>query len=154
MKITQRTATLEDASLILAWRNDLSAREFSLHSELILNDEHLRWFSARLARVKLEPFWLFAVENDFVGLSRLDIATEFTDKYEISILVDSKQQGKGIGTKILDMTCESFFGLHPNKSVIAKIHSQNTVSQKLFMRAGFRKLTSSGNFLIFDKNLD
>ena len=152
MNITQRTATLEDASVLLTWRNDPNAREFSVHFDPIPTDEHIRWYSARLARVRLEPFFMFVVNREAVGMSRLDITAEFTDKYEISILVDPNQQSKGIGTKIIEMTCESFFKLHPDKSIIARVHKQNFTSQRLFIRAGFSPLKSTADFLKFEKS--
>ena len=151
MEITQRTATLEDATLVLSWRNEPSTRKFSRHSELILNDEHSRWYTARLTRVRFEPFYLFEDEHNVVGMSRLDIIPDFTDRYQISILVDSKFQGKGVGTKLLNLTCDSFFRLHPNKSILASVHRENIVSQKLFIGAGFRTLNSSDNFIDFEK---
>lgn len=109
MELTQRTATLEDADVLLTWRNNPSAREFSLHSELIPIDEHLKWLSDRLERVQIEPFFLFVADHKMIGMSRLDVVSEPTNKYEISILVDPDQHGKGVGARILNMTCESFF---------------------------------------------
>ena len=151
MKITQRTATMDDAPRILTWRNHPGVRKFSLDPEVIRNDEHSRWFAARLARLQLEPLFLFSVERELVGMSRLDVVIELTDKYEISILVDPEQHGKGIGTKILDMTCENFFRLHPGKTMIARVHRENIVSQRLFTKAGFLMQLSEGNFLKFER---
>ena len=153
MEITQRTATLDDAAVLLTWRNNPSAREFSVHSELIPSDEHLDWLTARLERVQLEPFFLFAVDHEVIGMSRLDAVSESTEKYEISILVDPNQHGKGVGTNILNMTCKTFFSLHPNNTIIAKVHQHNFVSQKLFTNAGFQLLPSAGTFLHFEKTL-
>lgn len=151
MKITKRTATLGDAAVLLTWRNNPNAREFSLHSELIPFDEHLKWLSHRLERVELEPFFLFTTNNKMIGMSRLDIVSGSTDEYEISILVESDQRGKGVGTRILNMTCESFFSLHPDKTIVAKVHEHNLVSQKLFANADFELRTPESDFLHFEK---
>ena len=153
MKITQRTATLADAATLLSWRNNSSARQFSLQPELIPSDEHLEWLTARLKRVQLEPFFLFAADHESVGMSRLDVAFESNGRYEISILVDPNQQGKGVGTKILYMTCETFFSLNPGDIMVAKVHQSNYVSQKLFINVGFQLVHSVGNFLHFEKTL-
>ena len=88
MEIAQRTASLGDAAVLLTWRNNPSAREFSLHSEPIPLDEHLKWLSDRLERVQLEPFFIFAGDHKMIGTSRLDVVSGPTDKYEISILID------------------------------------------------------------------
>jgi len=153
MEITQRTATLGDADVLLTWRNNSSVREFSLHSELIPIDEHLKWLSNRLERVQIEPFFLFAAENRMIGMSRLDFVSGKTDKYEISILVDPDQHGNGLGTRILNLTCESFFTLHPDKTIIARVHERNLGSQKLFTNAGFKLQTLVDNFLHFEKTV-
>lgn len=153
MEITQRTATLRDAEVLLTWRNNPSVREFSLHSELILIEEHLKWLSDRLERVRFEPFFLFTTNNRMIGMSRLDALSGSTDKYEISILVDPGQHKKGVGTRILNMTCESFFSLYPKKTIVAKVHEHNLVSQKLFANADFELLGPVGDFLHFEKNL-
>jgi RimJ/RimL family protein N-acetyltransferase len=152
MNISQRTANLDDASILLAWRNDPSAREFSVHFEPISMDEHIRWYSDRLERVRLEPFFMFEVNHEPVGMSRLDFAGNLTGNYVISILVNPNQHSKGFGTKILEMTCESFFQLHPNKSIVARVHTRNFVSQRLFVKAGFHSLKSIGDFLEFEKS--
>jgi RimJ/RimL family protein N-acetyltransferase len=152
MKITQRTATLEDAAQILDWRNNPRARRFSLNTTPISSDEHVRWFSARLKRVILEPFFIFEIEGCLVGMSRLDILPELSFKHEISILVDPEHQGKGIGAQILEMTCCSYTRTNPNGSIVAKVHKNNTISQNLFKRAGFDLLTSSGDFFEYEKN--
>ena len=153
MEITQRTVTLEDAAVLLIWRNNPSAREYSQHSEIIPFDEHLKWLSDRLQRVHLEPFFIFAVDHKMIGMSRLDGVSGLTDKYEISIMVDPDQHGKGIGTRILNLTCESFFSLYPDKTIFAKIHENNFISQTLFANAGFELRTPEGSFLHFEKNL-
>jgi RimJ/RimL family protein N-acetyltransferase len=154
MDITHRTATLGDAATLLTWRNNSSAREFSMNSEIIPMDEHLMWLSDRLGRTQLEPFLLFAIDGRLVGMSRLDAISGSDYKNEISILVDSDQHGKGIGTRILKIACDFFFDLQPDKTIVANVHRSNFVSQKLFKSAGFKLKTSEDEFLSFEKNLN
>lgn len=151
MIITQRTATLGDAAMLLTWRNNPSARKFSLNSEHIPDDQHLEWFRARLERTQIEPFFLYEAESKVIGMSRFDIASGTFNKSEISILVDPNEHGKGVGKKILNMACVTFFGLHPNYAIVANVHKQNFVSQKLFAGAGFELLHSVGDFHCFEK---
>ena len=154
MKITQRTATLSDGAILLNWRNDKSTRKFSRQSEKISLDEHNEWLTARLKRVGAEPFYLFDSEFGAIGMSRLDALPESTNKYEISILVEPNQHGKGLGTRILSLTCESFFDVFPNCVIVAHIDLENYISQKLFLRAGFELMPSLGKFLRFEKALN
>ena len=151
MIITQRTATLGDAAVILTWRNNPSTRQFSKNSEQIPDDQHLEWFRARLERTQLEPFFLYEAEFKAIGMSRFDIASGTTNKFEISILVDPNHHGKGIGRIILDMACATLFGSHPDPAIVASVHRQNFISQKLFAGADFELLPSVGDFLYFEK---
>ena len=153
MKITQRIATLSDAVALLTWRNNPSSREYSLNSELILINEHLEWLTTRLERIQIEPFFLYMADHKAIGMSRLDVMSGSVDKFEISILVDPNQHGKGVGTRILDMTCGTFFSLYPDKTIVARVHRHNLVSQKLFTSAGFQLVPSVGDFLHFEKSL-
>ena len=151
MELSLRTATLNDADVLLAWRNTPNVREFSQKSEIISNDEHLRWLLARLKRVQLEPFLIFIENQKVIGMSRLDVLPEEDDCFEISILVDPSQQGKRLGTKILDISCQNLFDLYPRGIIFAKVHKANYISQKLFLRAEFDLLEIAGDFLIFKK---
>jgi RimJ/RimL family protein N-acetyltransferase len=151
MKIIQRFVTPHDSALLLSWRNDPSVRDFSLHSEHISVEEHYRWFSTRIKKTASEPFFVFESEQKVVGISRLDIVPESTEKYEISILVDPNNRGRGVGMQILNMTCDSFFRVHSNKIIVARVHKNNFISQKLFGRAGFDLLNPSGDFFSFEK---
>lgn len=151
MIITQRTATLCDAALILTWRNNPNTRKFSKNSEQIPDDQHLEWFRARLERIQFEPFFLYEAEFKAIGMSRFDIASGFANKFEISILVDPNEHGKGVGRKILDMACATLFGLNSDYTIVAGVHQQNFISQRLFAGAGFELRPSISDFLNFEK---
>jgi len=153
MEIIQRIATLSDAAMLLNWRNNSRVREFSMHSDLISIDEHLRWFTARLERVQFEPFYVFEVNKLLIGMSRLDVISGEVNKYNISVLVDPTQHGKGIGKRILNMTCENFFSLHPDATLVASVHKDNLVSQKLFISSSFKLIPTTGDFLYYQKHL-
>jgi RimJ/RimL family protein N-acetyltransferase len=154
MEITHRTATLDDAAILLNWRNNSSVREFSMNSKTIPMDEHLKWLTERIERAQLEPFLLFTRGNNLIGMSRLDVVPGSNFKNEISILVDSSQHGKRVGTRILEITCNFFFDLYPDKTIVAKVHRSNFVSQKLFARGGFRFIPPEGEFFHFEKYLN
>lgn len=152
MKITQRNATFGDAHLLLSWRNHQSVRGFSLQSELIPIDEHLKWLEGRLKRVEKEPFYVFEYENEVIGMCRLDLAFKTEEKYELSILVNPNQHSKGLGTKILEMSCTSFFTLLPIDSIVARVKKDNFVSIKLFENAGFSLQGVVDEVLHFEKH--
>ena len=152
MRMTMRSANLDDASQLLEWRNSSGAREFSQNSELIQIEEHVAWLSKRLERIASEPFHVFELNHELVGMSRLDLETE--GHFEISILVAPDHQGKGAGARILDMTCENFFELYSSHTIMAKVHQFNFISQKLFVNAGFILQNSANEFFCYKYNLN
>jgi len=153
MSLTKRNASLSDAKVLLEWRNSPSARKFSQKPEPIQFEDHLKWLSKRLERITFEPFCMFELGNQSVGMCRLDFEFQSPCKFIISILVDPAQHGKGIGTKILNMSCADIFNLYPSSTVIANVHQDNSVSRKLFENNGFRLEKQFGDFLRFEKTL-
>jgi len=154
MEITQRTATMEDADILLTWRNHPNTRKFSRNPEKILVRQHIRWLADRLGKTQLQPFYLFIEDGRAIAMSRLDAVPESIQKYQISILVDPDRHGEGLGTKILSLTCESFFHMYPENTIVAYINRNNHVSQKLFIKAGFKLKSSLDEFQYFEKSLN
>jgi RimJ/RimL family protein N-acetyltransferase len=152
MDIAKRNASLNDAAVLLEWRNSLNARKFSEHSELIQIEDHLVWLSERLERITFEPFYIFELGHQLIGMSRLDFEFHSPNEFLVSILVDPVQSGKGFGKQILNMTCDIVFKSHPGTTIIAKVHQDNTISQKLFVNCGFKLQKQVGNFLRFEKS--
>jgi RimJ/RimL family protein N-acetyltransferase len=150
MGLNQRNARLSDAAPLLEWRNSSNARAFSQNSSLIEVEEHFAWLLDRLERIETEPFYIFEVGHELVGMCRLDFESRSDNKMVISILVDPRQQRNGLGTRILEMTCKNFLDQHPSYTIVAKIHRDNLVSQKLFSNAGFAERYQVDDFLRFE----
>jgi RimJ/RimL family protein N-acetyltransferase len=142
---------LDDANLLLSWRNSSNTRRFSGHTALIPSDDHFKWFIARLDRAQVEPFFIFQSDLEPIGMSRLDLVNGSVNQFEISIMVDPKHSGKRLGSRILEMTCNSLLNLMFDFSIAAKVHPNNIVSQKLFTSAGFDLVSSRDIFLHFEK---
>lgn len=117
-----RQATLDDAPLLLEWRNDPLTREMSKDREPVEWDRHIAWLSARLAR---ENPNLFIAESNGnpVGTFRVD-------GDEISYTIAPTLRGNGVGLKMLTAAKEMFGPLR------AEIFSRNVASIKLATRAG------------------
>ena len=151
MKITFRNADFEDASLLYFWRNSPEARSFSQKSEPITLNEHTEWLSSRLLRISEEPFLIFFWDQKPVGSIRLEFESNKSEKFFISIFVDPAYQGMGIGEKILEITCEKYLSVD-EATIIAKVKKSNLVSKKLFIKAGFKFVSNSDEYMIFEKN--
>jgi RimJ/RimL family protein N-acetyltransferase len=150
MEITQRNARLTDAQIILDWRNSAEARAFSVNPEILSLDEHTSWMVNRLEKIETDPFLLF-FENDIaVGFTRFDFIIDTFNRFEISILIDSKLQGTGLGTRILQDSCKFFFSLHPKGTIVARVHKFNFASQRVFAKNKFEKVSQISDFHLYE----
>ena len=150
MKITQRNANLLDWQLILNLRNSPGARKFSVNPAILTQDEHMQWLASRLERIQSDPFLLFFENGTPIGFSRFDFVQDSNNIFEISIVVEPKFQGFGLGTRILQDSCKFFFDLHLDGIVKARIHKMNTASQRIFIKTGFSKISDEGEFLLYE----
>jgi len=150
MNITQRNASLSDWQLILNWRNSVDARKFSVNPKILSKDEHMDWLASRLERIRTDPFLLFFENGTEVGFSRFDFVQDSNNIFEISIVVDSKVQGIGLGTRILQDSCKFFFDLHLDGIVRARVHKMNIASQRIFTKTGFLETSCEGEFLLYE----
>lgn len=133
------------------WRNSPEARNFSQKSEPITLNEHTEWLSSRLLRISEEPFLIFFWDQKPVGSIRLEFESIKSEKFFISIFVDPAYQGMGIGEKILEIACEKYLSVD-EATIIAKVKKSNLVSKKLFIKAGFKFVSNSDEYMIFEKN--
>jgi RimJ/RimL family protein N-acetyltransferase len=119
-----RPATLDDAEMLFAWRNDPLTREASVNTDVVTWKGHLAWLRASLENPKRRL--LVAETENPVGTVRID----YGDETEISWTVAPGARGKGIGT-------EKVKGALPEGPLIACIKRANIASQQIAKAAGF-----------------
>lgn len=116
-----RPATMDDAELLYAWRNDPVTRQNSINPEPVEWAGHVSWLGKRLS---LEAPGLFiAVTSEPVGTVRID-------GDEISYTVAPEHRGKGIATKMLTLARERFGAKE------AQIKTENLASISAATKAG------------------
>ena len=85
-------------------------------------------------------------ENDeILGFVILQLGGSFKG-YIQTLFVKSNQQGKGIGSKLLDFCCERIFKLSPN--VFICVSSFNLGAQKLYQKHGFTLVGILNDFVL------
>ena len=146
MNLTLRNCTLEDAAMVLIWRNAEKVRNFSHNSREIEQVEHERWFSQKLREIQKEPFWIILSDGNNAGFVRYDQSKKYPGSMEVSILVADEYQRLGIARRILPYSMKRIkeeFGVH---SIYADVHINNVVSLSLFNDSGFRFVSKDKNF--------
>jgi len=97
-----RPAAIQDADLLLAWRNDEQTREASHSRHEVMKEEHLSWLTDTLNNSNKK---LFIAEECGVpvGTVRSDYSNGV---YELSWTVAPDARGRGIGKRMVAVLAE------------------------------------------------
>ena len=126
---------LEDAQIILDWRNNLETRKMFYNSEIQTIENFKKIFYEKYFSNKVPPlFYLYkGVKVAFIGFKDID-----NNNVDISINIDPKYRNMGLGTKILN---ETIIFLKKKKydidNIIAEIKIENKPSIKIFTKNNF-----------------
>jgi len=153
MKISFRDVTSEDSQLILQWRNERQVREYSSNLKLIREETHHEWFLKRMARSSSEPWLIFVIGEQEIGMTRLDIVVTSPNIFEISIVLAPEFRGLGYSSFLIQQTISVASKRLEVKKIIASVHKNNYVSIKLFEKCDFKRLEILGNFYKYEKFL-
>ena len=102
-EIRLRQATIADAELLFAWRNDPLTRQQSIHTEPVVWESHLAWLETGLQN---PDRWLFIAEQAVPAMQAPVVlgtvrADKLAEVYELSWTVAPEQRGKGWGKKMV-----------------------------------------------------
>jgi len=132
MKINIRSATLSDAKYLYGLASDPLTRENSFDSNPIKWSEHLNWLSEKLENANSDIF-IFSSGEKLIGTVRFEKKEESV----ISVIVDPKFRGKGIGPEIIKIGCKHFWENNQD-DIFAYIKTKNVRSIKSFNKASFK----------------
>lgn len=125
-ELTIRPASMDDAKLLLEWRNDEVTRAKARSGEVISPEDHMKWLEHTLEHK--DRLLLIALPD--LGTIRLDRYPDFT---EASWTVAPKWRGRGVGKLLVSQGLRFASGL-----VIANIKPGNWASQKIAEGCGMR----------------
>lgn len=136
-EIRLRPAERSDCRLIYAWRNDPRVRRFFFDPREIPFEEHQAWFNDSLARS--DRVILVAQQgNTSCGVIRFDFKESQVATAEVDIYVDPRKQGRGIGTRMLELG-EQWIEANTRAAALkARILADNEASIRMFQGRGFR----------------
>lgn len=120
-----RPATLADAEMLLAWRNDPEARRQSFTTHEITATEMGAWLPSRVHTIRI------AMDGD-VPVGQVRIAPDGM----LSFSVDACQRGRGYGTEIIAAVMD--VAVSNGVSLIAQVKLGNKASNRVFQRLGWQ----------------
>ncbi|MBN9736542.1 MULTISPECIES: bifunctional UDP-2,4-diacetamido-2,4,6-trideoxy-beta-L-altropyranose hydrolase/GNAT family N-acetyltransferase [unclassified Pseudonocardia] len=129
-----RPARLDDAEMLLGWRNDPETRRWSRSTGEIDLDAHRRWLAGSLDRTDRRLLVVSDVDGA-VGTVRWD---RDCTGWEVSITVAPERRGSGLAVPLLRAGEDALrTATGPGTPVIAVVHTGNAASARLFARAGY-----------------
>jgi UDP-2,4-diacetamido-2,4,6-trideoxy-beta-L-altropyranose hydrolase len=129
-------ATKLQIDLVFQWQIDPRTRKYALNSNPPLWDEHVQWMENKIAKVEDYFYIIIDVNTEKnVGVVRLDRISR--GNYLVSIFVDPEHYGKGVAQNSLVMVDK----IHPHISIHATVLGDNSVSQRLFEKAGYNRIS-------------
>jgi RimJ/RimL family protein N-acetyltransferase len=141
---------MDDAELLLSWRNDEETRRLSRHVDQIGLDEHLGWLASALD----DPdrlLALFLIDDEPAASVRYD---HHPPEAEVSITVAPERRGRGVARLALHAGEESLREEWPNvDALVAIVHVANSPSRRLFQSDGYRVNKSDGQWLTLRKTI-
>ncbi len=135
-----RLATNKDIDLVFKWQSLPETRRYALNKNIPTYQEHCSWMQAKLASSD-DFFYIIekkaaANNKTSVGVLRLDYGGNNT--YTLSIFIDPEYFGLGLASQTLSYIDR----VHPQITINATVLVENTASQKLFTKAGYKHLTA------------
>ena len=129
-----RQVTLDDADILLAWRNDPEVRAVSRSTDEVTMAEHEAW----LMRMLESPLsWLFIgvdEEEHPVGHTRVVEEGRYA---EVSIVVAPHARSRGLGGQLLDLTHDAYAAGGGDWELRAFVRASNDPSHRLFLSTGY-----------------
>jgi RimJ/RimL family protein N-acetyltransferase len=122
-QIRRELMTLELWSEILPWRNDPLTYLWARTQRPITLEEHASWFQNRSSLMDYQPIFSYFYKSSFLGLSRLDKLSEAL--YEVSLIINPVERGKGYGRYILSDICNYFESLNCLRLFILRNYTPN-----------------------------
>jgi RimJ/RimL family protein N-acetyltransferase len=145
-----RTVTMDDAELLLAWRNDEETRQMSRRVDRIGPNEHHAWLASALE----DPdrlLALFLIDDEPVASVRYD---RQAPDAEVSITVAPDRRGRGVASLALRAAESALRQEWPHvEALVAIVHVTNAPSRRLFERDGYQLDARDGRWLTLRKTI-
>ena len=139
-----RPALMDDAEIVLEWRNDETTRNNSFSKDIISPDVHKKWYQGKLED-KSCLMLIMEDGNKKVGQLRID---RIDDIGSLSCMIAPSSRGQGYGKQMVAM-CEAVLPEGIN-ALVGFVEEQNISSKKCFINNGYSEVIA-GNISCFIK---
>jgi len=146
--LTLRLATMKDADLLWAWRNDPEVVAQTFSGAEVGREEHIDW----LARTLDDPgARIYVVEAAREPFGQVRLTTDEHETVEVHISLAESARGSGVGRKVLRLAAERAASDLGASVVVAKIMPSNERSLRAFLGAGFHERQRSSEAVVLER---
>jgi RimJ/RimL family protein N-acetyltransferase len=135
-ELSLRRATMNDAALLFAWRNDPAVRASAFDQSSFPFDVHLAWLKSKL-ECRDCVIWILEADGEPLGQIRYDRVGTCA---EIDIAVSSARRGEGLGAKLLQMSADKACHVLGIDRLVGIVKEENPASCRAFEKAGFQRV--------------
>ena len=133
-----RNATMADADMLLAWRNDPEVRSVSFNGSIIQPAEHQQWLARSIAMPDRILLMAEDRQGNAIGKIQIDFTSEAMNSVTIGIVVGQGHRGRGLGTILIEKSTSALFKAERNvQQIVAHVKPGNLASERAFRKAGF-----------------
>jgi RimJ/RimL family protein N-acetyltransferase len=135
-KLSLRPATLEDAELLLKWRNDMTTRMASHTVDEVKLEKHIEWLKTTLQN-KNRQLYVAEEKGTFVGTVRADFENGV---HELSWTVAPEARGQGVGKRMVALLANRI-----KEPIRAEVKKGNDASSRIAECSGMKFMQEDSN---------
>ncbi len=139
-QITFRLLTVEDAQMLLDWKNDQETRQWSGNVNEVAMDGHRAWLTGVVTDAKGKILRIAEIDGQPVGLVRT--ANRPNGDIEVHYTVAPDQRNRGIGSAMVTQFVTEFQISHDK--IVLVIKEGNVRSQAIAARLGLSRVHDAG----------
>jgi len=134
--LTFRMAQMEDAELLLEWRNEEQTRLNSLTTDMVTMENHLKWLRAKQPTISIGmldgvPVGQVRVNLDYIGHPNLHV------EHVLSFSVDHRYRNQGFGRQLV-------LSQMWQRPLLAQVKPENAPSLRVFERLNWSRSEVNG----------
>jgi len=135
-RLLLRWACIDDSRLLWEWVNEPAVRQSAFNQALIPYDQHVEWFTRKLADQSCQIFVALDTSWDPIGQIRFE---RCAGQIEVDVSIAQTSRGRGFGSLIIREGVARLAQEIADPLVHAYVKITNTPSVVAFERAGFSR---------------
>lgn len=145
-KVSLRKAGFGDIEFLFNLRNQPYVYQYARSNRPVEREEHIAWAEKAFSSETNKELFIIQYDKEPAGQLRLDYSGK---QAEVSISLLKEFHGKSIAAKSLALALDAARADKKATALTAEVHKDNTASQRLFEKVGFKLRGREGDWLTY-----